>query len=163
MAGGLRKVRIPTNRQNPGRCVDIKCERSPMSESTRRPSTRRGSAIQRPDLNREMQCCSCVYIRELAGFTKSKQNNKQKPHNFCLTFGRSKTEILPTLLSHTTHTLRQFSCCNKTREKKKRKRKRRNQKKMGALDHLSNMFDCSSGHSKLKKRKQLQVCVCFYY
>ncbi|KAL3621389.1 Heavy metal-associated isoprenylated plant protein 26 [Castilleja foliolosa] len=28
---------------------------------------------------------------------------------------------------------------------------------MGALDHLSNMFDCSSGHSKLKKRKQLQT------
>ncbi|KAK6143367.1 hypothetical protein DH2020_023715 [Rehmannia glutinosa] len=27
---------------------------------------------------------------------------------------------------------------------------------MGALDHLSNIFDCSSGHSKLKKRKQLQ-------
>ncbi|XP_042001191.1 heavy metal-associated isoprenylated plant protein 26-like [Salvia hispanica] len=28
---------------------------------------------------------------------------------------------------------------------------------MGALDHLSNMFDCSSGHSKHKKRKQLQT------
>ncbi|PIN04555.1 Copper chaperone [Handroanthus impetiginosus] len=28
---------------------------------------------------------------------------------------------------------------------------------MGALDHLSNMFDCSGGHSKLKKRKQLQT------
>ncbi|KAL8543302.1 hypothetical protein ACS0TY_004010 [Phlomoides rotata] len=28
---------------------------------------------------------------------------------------------------------------------------------MGALDHLSNMFDCSSGHSKLKKRRQLQT------
>ncbi|KAL2490603.1 Heavy metal-associated isoprenylated plant protein 26 [Abeliophyllum distichum] len=28
---------------------------------------------------------------------------------------------------------------------------------MGALDHLSNMFDCSSGHSKYKKRKQLQT------
>ncbi|XP_062177658.1 heavy metal-associated isoprenylated plant protein 26-like [Alnus glutinosa] len=28
---------------------------------------------------------------------------------------------------------------------------------MGALDHLSNIFDCSSGRSKLKKRKQLQT------
>lgn len=28
---------------------------------------------------------------------------------------------------------------------------------MGALDHLSNIFDCSSGSSKLKKRKQLQT------
>ncbi|KAL0383928.1 UNVERIFIED_CONTAM: Heavy metal-associated isoprenylated plant protein 26 [Sesamum radiatum] len=28
---------------------------------------------------------------------------------------------------------------------------------MGALDHLSHIFDCSSGHSKLKKRKQLQT------
>ncbi|KAL8550418.1 hypothetical protein ACS0TY_009018 [Phlomoides rotata] len=27
---------------------------------------------------------------------------------------------------------------------------------MGILDHLSNMLDCSSGHSKLKKRRQLQ-------
>ncbi|XP_022869859.1 heavy metal-associated isoprenylated plant protein 26-like [Olea europaea var. sylvestris] len=28
---------------------------------------------------------------------------------------------------------------------------------MGVLDHLSNMFDCSSGGSKLKKRNQLQT------
>nr|ABK93928.1 unknown [Populus trichocarpa] len=28
---------------------------------------------------------------------------------------------------------------------------------MGALDHLSGFFDCSSGSSKLKKRRQLQV------
>ncbi|KAK2997206.1 hypothetical protein RJ639_040056 [Escallonia herrerae] len=28
---------------------------------------------------------------------------------------------------------------------------------MGALDHLSNIFDCSTGSSKLKKRKQLQT------
>uniref|UniRef100_A0A2P2J9G8 Heavy metal-associated isoprenylated plant protein 26-like n=1 Tax=Rhizophora mucronata TaxID=61149 RepID=A0A2P2J9G8_RHIMU len=28
---------------------------------------------------------------------------------------------------------------------------------MGALDHFSDLFDCSSGSSKLKKRKQLQV------
>ncbi|KAH6767259.1 farnesylated protein 6 [Perilla frutescens var. hirtella] len=28
---------------------------------------------------------------------------------------------------------------------------------MGALDRLSNMFDCSSGHSKIKKRKQLKT------
>ncbi|KAL8540078.1 hypothetical protein ACS0TY_001605 [Phlomoides rotata] len=28
---------------------------------------------------------------------------------------------------------------------------------MGVLDHVSHMFDCSSGHSKLKKRKQLQT------
>ncbi|XP_059460242.1 heavy metal-associated isoprenylated plant protein 26-like [Corylus avellana] len=28
---------------------------------------------------------------------------------------------------------------------------------MGALDHLSNIFDCSSGSSRLKKRKQLQT------
>jgi hypothetical protein len=32
---------------------------------------------------------------------------------------------------------------------------------MGALDHLSNIFDCSSGSSKLKKRKQLQVRASF--
>ncbi|XP_051146727.1 heavy metal-associated isoprenylated plant protein 26-like [Andrographis paniculata] len=28
---------------------------------------------------------------------------------------------------------------------------------MGVLDHISDMFDCSSGHSKPKKRKQLQT------
>ncbi|KAK2966827.1 hypothetical protein RJ640_026508 [Escallonia rubra] len=28
---------------------------------------------------------------------------------------------------------------------------------MGALDHLSNIFDCSTGSSKLKKRRQLQT------
>lgn len=28
---------------------------------------------------------------------------------------------------------------------------------MGALDHLSNIFDCSSSHRKLKKHKQLQT------
>ncbi|KAL7237031.1 hypothetical protein ACSBR1_020168 [Camellia fascicularis] len=28
---------------------------------------------------------------------------------------------------------------------------------MGALDHLSNIFDCSGGSSKLKRRKQLQT------
>uniref|UniRef100_A0A2K2AW86 HMA domain-containing protein n=1 Tax=Populus trichocarpa TaxID=3694 RepID=A0A2K2AW86_POPTR len=28
---------------------------------------------------------------------------------------------------------------------------------MGALDHLSGFFDCSSGSSKLKKRRQLQT------
>ncbi|XP_022136102.1 heavy metal-associated isoprenylated plant protein 26-like [Momordica charantia] len=28
---------------------------------------------------------------------------------------------------------------------------------MGVLDHLSDYFDCSSGHSKHKKRKQLQT------
>ncbi|KAJ7978623.1 Heavy metal-associated isoprenylated plant protein [Quillaja saponaria] len=28
---------------------------------------------------------------------------------------------------------------------------------MGALDHISDLFDCSSGNSKLKKRKQLQT------
>ncbi|KAE9447365.1 hypothetical protein C3L33_20716, partial [Rhododendron williamsianum] len=28
---------------------------------------------------------------------------------------------------------------------------------MGVLDHLSHMFDCSSGSSKLKKRKQFQT------
>ncbi|KAI3441210.1 HMA domain-containing protein [Psidium guajava] len=28
---------------------------------------------------------------------------------------------------------------------------------MGALDHFSDLFDCSSGGSKLKKRKQLQT------
>ncbi|XP_011046678.1 PREDICTED: heavy metal-associated isoprenylated plant protein 26-like [Populus euphratica] len=28
---------------------------------------------------------------------------------------------------------------------------------MGALDHLSDFFDCSSGSSKLKKRRQLQT------
>ena len=28
---------------------------------------------------------------------------------------------------------------------------------MGALDHLSDLFDCSSRRSKLKKRRQLQV------
>ncbi|GFS36568.1 Heavy metal-associated isoprenylated plant protein [Actinidia chinensis var. chinensis] len=28
---------------------------------------------------------------------------------------------------------------------------------MGALDHLSNIFDCSSGGSRLKKRRQLQT------
>ncbi|KAJ7967154.1 Heavy metal-associated isoprenylated plant protein [Quillaja saponaria] len=28
---------------------------------------------------------------------------------------------------------------------------------MGALDHISELFDCSHGNSKLKKRKQLQT------
>ncbi|KAG8368080.1 hypothetical protein BUALT_Bualt15G0008100 [Buddleja alternifolia] len=28
---------------------------------------------------------------------------------------------------------------------------------MGVLDHLSNVFDCSSGHTKHKRRKQLQT------
>ncbi|KAG9147482.1 hypothetical protein Leryth_007283 [Lithospermum erythrorhizon] len=35
---------------------------------------------------------------------------------------------------------------------------------MGALDHLSNIFDCSSSNKKYKKRKQLQwlasLCQC---
>ena len=30
-------------------------------------------------------------------------------------------------------------------------------RKMGALDHISDMFDCSSGGSRLKKRRQLQT------
>lgn len=28
---------------------------------------------------------------------------------------------------------------------------------MGALDHLSDLFDCSTGRSRVKRRKQLQV------
>lgn len=29
---------------------------------------------------------------------------------------------------------------------------------MGALDHLSDLFDCSGGSSRLRKRRQFQVC-----
>ena len=33
---------------------------------------------------------------------------------------------------------------------------------MGALDHFSDLFDCSGGSSKYKKRKQLQVIIVFF-